>query len=122
MGKSFIKRLRIPLHEVYKLNLYSKVGTLLASGYHRIVIGGRGPYVEFKESNIFKENFEIPKEEEYRLTNGISYYIEYRSKDESYVKLYHQKRKVAYADYKIGLYYISPYDLFMDYGQHTIID
>lgn len=120
MGKSFIKRLRVPLEGRDKLNLYSKSGALLATGYTRVVIGKRGPYVEFREPQIQIQNFKIPQLEEYRVTNGVSYYIEYRSKDDSYVKLYFQKRTVAYADYKVGLYYISPFDLVMKYDQPVI--
>jgi len=120
MGKSFIKRLRVPLEGRDKLFLYSKSGTLLSTGYTRVVIGKRGPYVEFREPQIQIQNFKIPQLEEYRVTNGVSYYIEYRSKDDSYVKLYFQKRIVAYADYKIGRYYISPFDLVMEYNQPVI--
>ena len=121
MSRAFTKRLRIPLKCNYKFPLFSNKGTLLTNGYTRVVIGKRGPYVEFEDAQIFKENFEIPKEEEYRLTNKVVFYVEYRSKDGSYVKLYFQKRKVAYADYKIGMYYISPFDLYNDYGLPIII-
>jgi hypothetical protein len=30
------------------------------------------------------------------------------------VKVYDQKRTVDYADYKVGLFYMSPFDLFVD--------
>jgi len=30
------------------------------------------------------------------------------------VKVYDQKRTVDYADYKVGLYYISPFDLYVE--------
>jgi len=121
MGKSFIKRLRIPLGGSYKLPLYSTFGTLIAKGYSRVVIGQRGPYVEFNESQIFlKESFTIPEIEKYRLTNNICFYVEYRSTDESNIKLYFQKRRVKYADYKIGMYYISPFDLKFDNGMPII--
>jgi len=32
------------------------------------------------------------------------------------VKVYDQKRAVDYADYKVGLIYISPFDLFVEGG------
>lgn len=113
MARSYIKRLRIPLDGRDKLSLYSKSGALLANGYTRVVIGKRGPYVEFNDSQIQKDNFTIPKEELYRLTNRVAFYVEYRSTDPSNVMLYYQKRTVAYADYRIGMYYISPFDLVM---------
>jgi len=39
--------------------------------------------------------------------------VEWRTKDQSNVKVYEQKRRVEYADYKVGLFYISPFDLFV---------
>lgn len=53
----------------------------------------------------------IPKDQEWRLTNKNVYYTEYRTNDDSNVKIYHQTKTVNYADYKIGKYYISPFDL-----------
>jgi hypothetical protein len=40
--------------------------------------------------------------------------VESRTKDQSNVKVYDQKRTVDYADYKVGLFYISPFDLFVE--------
>ena len=40
--------------------------------------------------------------------------MEWRTKDQSNVKVYEQKRSVDYADYKVGLFYISPFDLFIE--------
>ena len=41
------------------------------------------------------------------------FYVEWRAKDQSNVKVYDQKRTVEYADFKVGLFYISPFDLFV---------
>ena len=38
----------------------------------------------------------------------------WRTKDQSNVKVYDQKRTVEYADYEVGLFYISPFDLFVE--------
>jgi hypothetical protein len=113
MAKRFADRLNIPIDGNPDLELYSKSGTLLTVGYTRVVIGGRGAYIEFEDSNIVKEAFTIPEKLLYRIDNNVCFYIEHRSIDASYVKLYHQKRLVSYADYKIGMYYISPLDLYM---------
>lgn len=99
------------------IELYSKDGFKLSKGYTRIVIGGRGPYVEFNEEQIDFKSFHIPKDQLYRLTDRRVYYIELRSIDESNVKLYYQLQTVAYADYKIGMLYISPHDLFFSTGE-----
>ncbi len=119
---SFINRLLINVdHGNEELEFYSPSGTLLAQGYLRVVIGKRGPYVEFNKHHIRWDAFYIPKEMQYRLTNAVVFYDEYRSKDVSYVKLYLQKRLVAYADYRIGFCYISPFSLFRPLEQPVII-
>ncbi len=91
----------------------SKSGLHLATGYTRVVIGGRGAYVEFLARQIEFNNFTVPEEEQYRISDARVFYVEWRSKCESYVKLYVQKRRVAYADYQIGYCYMSPLDLVM---------
>jgi hypothetical protein len=40
--------------------------------------------------------------------------VEWRPKDESRVKVYEQTRPVDYADYRIGLIYVDPFDLFVE--------
>lgn len=94
-------------------------GTVLkvSKGYSRIVIGDRGPYVEFTEDQIDLKAFYVPKDQLYRFTDKRVYYIEMRSIDSSFTKLYYQLQTVAYADYKIGLFYISPYDLYLSTGE-----
>ncbi len=94
-------------------SLRSDSGLLLATGYNRIVFGGRGMYVEFSESQIEMMNIHIPVNQLYRLTDLRIYYVEFRSCDVSSVKVYYQVKTVAYADYKIGLFYISPSDLYL---------
>lgn len=83
----------------------------MAIGYERVVIGGRGPYIEFTDDQIQRDAIRIPTSKEYKLHNSMSYYHEYRSDDSSYVKVYYQKIGVQYADYKVGYWYISPEDL-----------
>ena len=39
--------------------------------------------------------------------------LDLRTKDQSNVKVYDQKKTVDYADYKVGLFYISAFDLFI---------
>lgn len=92
----------------------SENGLLLAIGYQRIVIGKRGPYIEFFHNNIMHGNFTVPMKEMWRIKSSIAYYVEYRSCDEAYVKLYHQKKIVKYADYLIDKFYISPYNLYVN--------
>jgi hypothetical protein len=102
------------------LKLYTSSGTLISNGYERVVIGGRGPYIEFTDKQIELNSFVIPKNQLYRLTDLRIYYIEFRSNDESNVKLYYQLKTVAYADYKIGYFYIDPHDLYTDTNKKCI--
>lgn len=88
-------------------NIYLKDGTLFANEFVRVVHGERGDYVEFTEEQI------LPKLK-YKLgdkpifNNKVIYYFwmyPYKHKD---VKVYQQLKTVGYADYKIGMYYVSP--------------
>ena len=116
----FVDRLLINIEHGANLKFFSVSGTLLAQGYLRVVIGKRGPYVEFSRDQIDWDAFSVPQYAKYRLTNSVVFYDEYRSVMDN-VKLYLQKRPVAYADYKVGLCYMSPFDLLRDEMQPVII-
>lgn len=94
----------------------TKSGLQLARGYSRVVFGGRGAYVEFDPNHMCHTTIHIPKNQLYRLSDLRVYYIEFRSSDESNVKVYYQLKTVSYADYKIGFFYISPTDLQLSDG------
>lgn len=111
MLENYIQRLQIPIFGDFDTIFKTKNNTLVAKGYQCIVIGGRGPYIEFSPEQIFRENVYIPENELKRIKNNIYYYIEYRTKDKAHVKIYFQKRVVDYADYKVGMFYVSPFDL-----------
>ncbi len=101
----------------------TKSGIVVATGFSRIVHGGRGAYVEFSDKQINQVNLEIPPDQLWRLNKEYTdkiYYTEWRTKDK--IKVYHQKRTVDYADYKPGMWYISPRDLqdFVIEGRYTI--
>lgn len=114
-------KLKLPISgTIQKIVFHSEKGCPLAYSYNRIVIGGRGPYVEFLKDQIIWENFYIPNSELFRINSSSVYYNEYRSIDGAYVKLYEQKQLVKYADYKIGMYYISPYNLYFESGARII--
>jgi len=86
-------------------------GDTVCTGYDRVVIGQRGPYVEVSPSQMLLRKLYIPKNQLYRLSDPKVYYIEFRTNDEANALVYYQMRNVAYADYKIGFYYISPDNL-----------
>jgi len=114
MPTNYKKRLNLPLDGLNDIQFYTKSGSLVAKGYKRVVIGDRGPYIEFDRSQIEGKSFFIPDNAKYRLSDKRVYYVEGRSKDESLVKLYYQTKTVEYADYKVGMAYISPFDLTSD--------
>ncbi len=94
--------------------LFTKSGMLVATGYERVVFGGRGPYLEFRKDQIIRDNIYIPESCEWRLEDYQKdriYYYEYRT-NEDYVMVYLQNKIVDYADYKVDFVYISPFDLY----------
>lgn len=95
------------------VTLVSEKGTLLASGYSRVVIGDYGAFLEINPEQIHLENLRIKKGEEYRLEPRYSHvkYIWLEPVDGSRVKVYYQQCKVTYADYQPGMYYVSPYEV-----------
>ncbi len=111
--KKYRDLLNIP-EEGCSLELKTGCDTVVARKYERIVIGQRGPYVEFTTNQILCDKLFIPKNQLYRLSDPKVYYIEFRTNDSSNVKVYYQMRTVAYADYKIGFFYISPDNLYVD--------
>ena len=88
-----------------QLPIVTTKGEVIAKTFTRIEHGGRGAYVEFKEINMKKTH--IPSGQEWRKDPYyFAYFIEYRTFEG--IKIYFQRRRVKYADYQIGLYYISP--------------
>lgn len=114
MKQSYEERLKVPVSGSL-IPLFTKSGLKVATSYERIVLGGRGPYVEFSDEQVVQSNFIVPEDQKWRFTSSNSYYNEYRTIQDN-VKIYHQKKTVDYADYKIGMWYISPFDLNTESG------
>lgn len=103
--------------------LITKEGTKIANKYNRIVVGDYGAYYEINPSDIIKDNIIVKNGEEYRIKDP-NYkdkvkYEWYTTKDNSDVKIYRQKRKVSYADYKPGMVYVSV-DEVSPYGKKSL--
>lgn len=127
--KKLDNELSIEVRELYKNNLppnlplegnkdfpiRSTKGTLISKGYERIVIGDYGAFIEFAEEQAEKNNYKIKKGQEYRIYDPkYSSNVKYNwltAKDESDIKIYQQKKTVTYADYKAGMYYVSPFEI-----------
>ena len=95
------------------INLFSKTGVKIVTGYTRIVIGDRGPYIEFNKEHLIAEHIYMPSETKWRIKSKTAFYLEYRTYQD-YIMIYYQKRLVDYADYKIKKFYISPFDLYLN--------
>ena len=118
--KSVIDSLRIPVKSS-RIPLFVKGTTQkVADRYNRVVIGERGPYVEFTQTQIIDSELYIPRGQLYRLTDPRIYYVEFRTRITD-VKVYYQMRTVAYADYHLCHFYISPYDLCCEDGSLCIV-
>ena len=104
-------------------NFLTKKDLLLCSGYNRIVYGDHGPYIEFNKDQVNFDSWNTTR-------SGYGYYNKLYPIDETDILMYHQRKTVAglpnpppknrrgfdgnrkegYADYKVGKYYISPWN------------
>lgn len=100
-----------PIGDMYLVDL--KTYQEIALGYERIVIGDYGAFVEIKDEDILKRNIIIKPGEEKRFTKQYSNckYYWYCPTSNLETKLYKQRRKVGYADYKVGYWYVSVFDV-----------
>jgi len=100
----------------------TKFDNLLCKGYERIVYGDHGPYIEFNIEQVNFDNW-------FAKRTGVGYYDKFYPRDETNILLYGQRRNVTklpnpprgkrsfrgnrkegYADYKVGMFYISPWE------------
>ena len=94
--------------------LCTKTGAVVCNGYTRIVVGDYGAFIEFDEEQANLDEYIIAPGQEYRVNNpryskNVKY-IWMTIPDGSNIKIYKQKKKVAYADYKSGMFYVSPHE------------
>lgn len=81
----------------------------LATGYTRLLEGGRGTYLEIPAESMLMDVLEAEPGQEYRLGEKwqkLAYYAWLRVKSWN-VKVYLQYKQVTYADYLPGYFYIS---------------
>ena len=112
MPTRYTERLNLPLDGNDSIRFSTTNGLLVAIGYERVIFSDKGPYVEFTEDQLNKENIYIPPGQKWRASNKASSYIEYRSRDYCNVKIIQQKSDDG--DMKRDMYYISPFNLRSD--------
>jgi len=106
----YAARIRVPLSGDPCARLSTASGTPVAVGFRRVVIGGRGPYVEFDDGQVVHSSIARENVPHY-------YYDEWRTLDTARVKLYRQMATVGYADYLVGMWYVAPALLFLPDGK-----
>src|ERR1035437_1075339 len=104
-SRDYAHRLLVPISGDPLFPLYTSTHLLVATGFARVVIGGRGPYVEFADGQVIHGAL---------LQAEIShyYYNEWRTDDAANLKFYHQKFTVDYADYLVERWYATPFELY----------
>jgi len=103
----YLANLDLPLGNS-DLEIKNAGGTLISNGYERIVIGDYGPYVEFNTSQAAMSNL---KSKYPGKPNRPVKYLWLETNDRLKTKVYYQQDVVKYADYKIGMLYVSPADI-----------
>lgn len=97
------------------IDIYTKDGTLIASGYDRIVIGDYGAFLEIPLIKFYKNSSKCKTGQEYRIKNEdfrkrVKYFW-LTAVDKSDIKIYFQQKTVVYADYKPKFIYICPFEV-----------
>jgi hypothetical protein len=113
-SEDYARRLIVPVSGDASFPLFTSSGLHVARGFRRVVIGGRGPYVEFDDPLVVVESL-APVDAVHH------YYDEWRSADRSRLKFYRQKHRVDYADYVPGMWYATPFELFDSSGDVLIV-
>lgn len=90
--------------------LFTLNGSLICQSYDRVVIGDYGAYVEFTTPGC---QFVVEKGQEYRYQDKYKNckYFWLTVPDESHIKIYKQRHTVSYADYLVGKFYVSVYEV-----------
>jgi hypothetical protein len=113
LSTDYKKRMLISHNGDPSMRLFTSGGLLLAVGYTRIEFGKRGPYIEVGQEQMQRANT-------HKAEEGHYCYEEFRSNCEANAKVYLQRKRVDYADYRIGMYYVSPFDLRDENGMAVI--
>jgi hypothetical protein len=116
--QDYKNKLNMPIEGDNVTKFYTNSGLHIATGYIRVVIGDYGAYIEFSPEQI---NHNVIKNKFDGIPNRPVKYIWKESIDCCKVKVYDQKGIVPYADYKIGMYYISPEELVTDDNEFLYI-
>ena len=107
----FKSKITIPLEGNKHMEFRNKCGTLIATGYQRIVVGDFGPFVELDISNLKYNNIKEKWPGSFKKTVK---YVWFHTLDDVETKIYCQRQTVPYADYRVGMYYAHVSDLIIE--------
>ncbi len=100
----------IPCRLFEDYTLFDLDNHMIARGFERIVVGDYGAFIEIAPNEIIRTCLKIQDGQDFRLdANFKGKYIWLTSNGKN--KIYEQLRTVSYADYKVGYFYISPYEI-----------
>jgi hypothetical protein len=108
MPTKYSDRLNIPV-QGSNLQLFTRNGLEIATTYNKIVLTKKGPYIQFKEEHLNKNNIIVLENQKWRINHFSSPYAEYRSKDSCCVRIIFQKQETE--ELESGFWYISAFDL-----------
>ena len=83
---------------------------MIAKNFDRVVIGDYGAFIEFDEKSLASDLL-VKKGQEFRMKKDFPGKYHWLTTKHDDVKIYYQLKPVKYADYKVGKYYISPYEI-----------
>ena len=96
------------LHETGDIffTVQNRFGTKISRGYHRIVVGDYGAYLELSDEMVYHANLRL------KFATGIgNKYNWLVTKDAEQTKVYEQLGRVRYADYRPNCFYVAPGDI-----------
>jgi hypothetical protein len=96
--------------EKANLKLYNANKTLICNGYEGVVVGDYGAYIEFTKDQLnpaIKQKWDGPPKRKVK-------YIWMETKDSINTRVYFQQDTVPYADYKVGMYYVDPREVYSE--------
>jgi hypothetical protein len=122
--KERVEAMGLPEFPSGPITLRTKAMTHICNEYVRVVYGDHGPYIEIEKSKTNFTRFA------FRQKSPFAWYDEWYANDSTRTMLYEQKktvnmlpnppkgkysfngnRKEGYADYKVGMIYVSPDDV-----------
>ena len=93
-------------------SMFSLDGIQVLTNWNRVVIGDYGPYIEFGKEQACEGNYSVPTGQAWRLRSKLNIKYLWYQCGKPPVKIYKQVKRVSYADYTPGMFYVAPWEVF----------